>query len=383
MTGAGSGGHITPILAVADEVKRLKPGSKIIYIGHDNDNLGDVLKDCKSIDSFYKIKAGKFRRYHGEGIKQLLDIKTLIWNIRDFFYLFYGLLQSFLLLRRLKPNSVFIKGGFVGVPIGLSAAVLKIPFITHDSDAMPGLANRIVGRWATRHAVALPKEVYNYPSAKTVTTGIPLRQDFVPVTDKLKAEYRKILGYPEASKIIFVIGGGLGSYNINSSFIETVPHLLDEFKELFIVHIVGRANLNYVEKEYDKSLSKPQQGRVQVYGYLQDIYRYSGAADVIITRAGATNLAEFSLQAKACIVIPSSFLSGGHQLKNADYLTAKQAAIILNEDLIINDSNKLAASISCLLKDHKRRHILEQKLATFAQPEATYKLAELILEHSE
>ncbi len=383
LTGGGSGGHITPLLAVATELKRLQPSLRIVYIGQRGDNLGDIPAAHDAIDEVMAVRAGKFRRYHGESLlRQLLDIPTIFKNIRDFFYVLIGIVQSWRILREIRPEVVFIKGGFVGAPVGLASAMLRIPYVTHDSDAIPGLANKIISRWAAKHAVALPVDNYKYPSMKTVTTGIPLQADFVPVSDELKQQYRAALKLPSDAKVLFVIGGGLGSQRVNQAVAEAVPHLLHEFRNLHVIHAVGRANETDMKSVYANSLPAAEQGRLQVYDYLSDVFRYSGAADVIITRAGATNLAEFALQGKACIVVPSPFLAGGHQLKNAQYLADHQAAVILSESDLADDPNRLAKQVSDLLNNPKRQHSLGIGLAEFAKPNATRDLAKLILEQT-
>ncbi len=380
LTGGGSGGHITPLLAVAAELKQQRPDTKLIYIGQTGDKLGDIPAEHPSIDEVYTVRAGKFRRYHGEGLKQVLDLKTLFLNLRDAVYVLIGIWQSRRLLKRLQPAVVFIKGGFVGVPVGLAARGLKIPYITHDSDAIPGLANRIIGRWAVLHAVALPKEVYAYPADKTVTTGIPLQANFVPLTDSLYKKYRQETEVPERAKFLFVVGGGLGSQRVNRAVAQAVPHLLHEFGDLHVVQVAGRANETEVRELYEHELTAGQQGRVRVFGYIDDVYRYSGAANVVITRAGATNLAEFALQGKACVIIPSPFLTGGHQLKNAKVLEEQGAAVVIDEQVLAEDPNRLAKQVSELLRDAKRQQELGQRLHTFAKPNATRELAELILQ---
>jgi UDP-N-acetylglucosamine--N-acetylmuramyl-(pentapeptide) pyrophosphoryl-undecaprenol N-acetylglucosamine transferase len=380
LTGAGSGGHITPILAVAAELKRLRPDARVVYIGQRGDKLGDIPAGHASIDEVFTVRAGKFRRYNGEGLKQLLDIPTTLKNIRDVFYVLTGIYQSWQVLRKLRPDVIFVKGGFVGVPVGLAAAKLRIPYVTHDSDAVPGLANRIIGRWASRHAVALPPEVYRYPAAKTVMTGIPLQTDFTPVNTALQQEYRAAIKLPAKAKVLFVIGGGLGAQRVNQAVAAVVPHLLREFPDLYVVHGAGRANETAMKAIYTEKLSPAEQGRLQVHGFISDVYRYSGAADVIITRAGATNLAEFALQGKACIVVPSPFLTGGHQLKNAQYLADQGAALVLDETDLAADPNRLAGQVSDLLRDPARQRELAARLAKFAKPKATGELARLILD---
>jgi UDP-N-acetylglucosamine--N-acetylmuramyl-(pentapeptide) pyrophosphoryl-undecaprenol N-acetylglucosamine transferase len=379
LTGAGSGGHITPLLAVAAELKKRQQDVQLVYIGQRGDKLGDIPAGNPNIDQAFSVRAGKFRRYHGEGLKQLLDLKTMALNIRDIFYVLAGLVQSWRLLRQLQPDVIFVKGGFVGVPVGLAAAALGIPFVTHDSDAIPGLANRIIARWAARHAVALPEEVYDYPIDLTITTGIPVQKEFKPVTDELKKKYRKELGIAGSSRVLFIIGGGLGSQTVNRGVADIVPHLLSEWPDLHVVHIAGRANETEMGELYASLLTETQQKRVWVYGYLNDVYRYSGAADIVVTRAGATNLAEFALQGKACIVVPSPFLTGGHQLKNARYLEDKHAALVLDERELKEDANRLAKQVSQLLANSNEREALGKALTAFGHPDATQKLAELLL----
>jgi UDP-N-acetylglucosamine--N-acetylmuramyl-(pentapeptide) pyrophosphoryl-undecaprenol N-acetylglucosamine transferase len=380
LTGAGSGGHITPILAVAAELKRQQPDIQLVYIGQRGDKLGDIPARHPAIDTVYTVRAGKFRRYHGEGFKQLLDIPTLLKNIRDAVYTLIGIYQSRQLLRKLQPGVIFVKGGFVGVPVGLAAASLHIPYVTHDSDALPGLANRLISRWASKHAVALPPEIYSYPSNKTVMTGIPLRREFVPVTPKLKAHYRHQLKLPAKAKVLFIVGGGLGAQRINQAVALAVPHLMREFNDLYVIHGVGRANENEMQAAYQAKLSPAEQGRLQLYGFTEELHLYSGAADVIITRAGATNLAEFAVQGRACIVIPSPFLAGGHQLKNAQYLADQQSVLVIDETDLTADPNRLARQASQLLSDPAKQQELGSKLAQLARPNATAELASLILD---
>lgn len=382
MTGGGSGGHITPILAVAHELKKLESSCDIAYIGQRGDGLADVPAADPNIDSVYSVRAGKFRRYHGEGWRQLLDIKTMVLNLRDAIYVAIGLFQSYKLLRRLRPDIIFVKGGFVGVPVGLAAAMLKIPYVTHDSDVIPGLANRIIARWARLHTVALPAELYPYPHDQTVSVGIPLVADFVPVTDELKSKYRQEIDIPESAKLLFIIGGGLGAQRINNAVQEILPHLLAEFPRLHVVHGVGRANDTAVTANYNEIMSPGVRQRVTVVGYIHDLYRYSGAADIIVTRAGATNLAEFSMQGKACVVIPSPFLTGGHQVKNARVLEEKGAAVVLAEQDMQADSNFLARAISDLLKEPARISSLEKQFKALAHQDSAERLAKLLIKES-
>jgi len=380
LTGGGSGGHITPILAIAHELRRIQPEVRIVYIGLKGDRLGDLPKQDPNIDAVYAVRAGKFRRYHGEGLKQLLDIKTWIKNFRDLMFVIVGFFQSWFLLRKIRPDRIFIKGGFVGVPVGLAAALRKIPYVTHDSDVMPGLANRIIARWASIHSVALPKEVYKYPEHKTVTVGVPIHANYRPITPALQQEYRNNIGLGEYHKMILITGGGLGARRLNKAVAKILPELLHQYEDLVVVHTVGRGNEKTMNSLYQETLTPDEFKRTFVEGYLTDLYKYSGAADLIIARAGATNLAEFAAQGKACIIVPNPQLTGGHQLKNAAYLAAHQAIEIITENDISRNDNLFEQKIHSLLDSQDQRDLLKTNLTTFAQPNASTQIAELLLE---
>jgi UDP-N-acetylglucosamine--N-acetylmuramyl-(pentapeptide) pyrophosphoryl-undecaprenol N-acetylglucosamine transferase len=333
----------------------------------------------EDIDKIYTVHAGKLRRYHGEGIKQLLDIKTVALNIRDVFRTLLGCVESLILMRRLKADALFVKGGFVGVPVGLAAAALRVPFVTHDSDAIPGLANRIISRWAAVHAVALPAEVYHYPQAKTRMVGVPVHANYEAVTKTAQQAFKESLGLASYEQVLFVTGGGLGAKRLNDAIVQLVPELLKAFPKLAIIQSVGRNNEQMVNAAYSQQLSADDLVRVTVKGYLTDMHRYSGAADVIVTRAGATALAEFAVQGRACIVVPNPYLTGGHQLKNAEYLAKKNAVLVVDEARL---TTELYEKICLLLKDATERQALATGLGRFAVADASKQLAMILLEQA-
>lgn len=382
LVGGGSGGHITPLLAVAEELKKQQPDVKLVYIGQTGDRLLDVPQKHHTVSKTYSIRAGKFRRYHGEGLKQLLDIKTFLKNVRDFFYFLMGTWQAYWLLGRVKPDIIFVKGGFVGVPVGLAAAKRHIPFITHDSDAIPGLANLIIARWATEHAVALPKSVYKkYPASKTHTVGVPVDNSYRRVTDDLKASYQKELGIEKGSKVIFITGGGNGALRLNEAVLTAVAPLLKADPKLFVIHGTGREHEAVFKQYYKDTFTKDELKRTLVKGFfVNDLYKHSGAADIVITRAGATNLAEFAMQQKCCIIVPNPQLTGGHQTKNANYLSDQKAAVVLYDDAVTAQPDVLGKVITDLLANPAERAKLSQNLGKFAQPRAAKELAQLLLE---
>lgn len=380
VTGGGSGGHITPNLAIAHELKTQNPKVKVVYIGQKGDKLIDVPAQSPDIDQVHTVRAGKLRRYHGEGLRQLLDLPTDFKNIRDALWTLIGLCQSFWLLRRLKPDAIFIKGGFVGVPVGLAAAMRHIPYITHDSDALPGLANRIIARWARLHAVALPKEVYNYPPAKTVTVGVPIAREYHLATTKEVEDYRRRLGLSAYKRVLLETGGGNGAQRLNGQLAACVPALLERYPDLAVIQLAGRDHEAALRQQYQRELAPKDQKRVIVHGFVTNLYEYSAVADLVIARGSGNTLAELAAQAKPCIVVPNPQLTGGHQIKNAKALAERKAVKMIDEAALMHDPLVLMAPITELLDHPDRAQELGRRLAQFAVYDTAQRLAMLLLE---
>lgn len=326
------------------------------------------------------INGGKWRRYHGEGWRQFFDVATLAKNTRDFFRLVIGTLQSVYLLRRLKPDGVFIKGAYVGVPVGWAASWRHVPYVTLDLDAMPSLANRLIAKRAAAHGVALPKETYPYPPDKTYHVGVPIADDFKLVSPKLQADYKKALGLDAYRHVILVIGGGLGAERLNTAVAQLMPELLERYPDAAVIHGVGRDHEKKMSRAYDESVPAKDRSRIIVKGFMEDMYRYSGAADVIISRAGAASLAEFAAQAKACIIVPNPLLTGGHQLKNADQLAAHQAIRVVHEGELGDKEHGLFVALCELLESPQQRTQLGTTLHSFARSDAAKNLARILLQ---
>jgi UDP-N-acetylglucosamine--N-acetylmuramyl-(pentapeptide) pyrophosphoryl-undecaprenol N-acetylglucosamine transferase len=376
MTGGGSGGHITPILAVAHELKQLQPDIEIIYIGQTGDALADIPAADPNIDAVYTVWAGKLRRYSGVGWRQLLDVRTQALNIRDVSRVGRGMWQSYWLLRKIRPDVIFTRGGFVSVPVALGGKLNGIPYVTHDSDSIPSLANRLIARWAAKHAVALPTELYPYPPNKTIMVGVPVSQQYTPVTSELQQQYRRELGIQSYKQMIFITGGGNGARQLNQDIVANTRYLLGQYPDLVLVHVAGRALEQETNRAYDDLNLGPARQRVQVHGFVTQLYQYSGAADVVVARGGATNLAEFAQQAKACLIVPSSQL--GWNVKNSAALAERQAIVQLTEDQA-EQPERLGRALGDLLEHESQRQELGTRLASFARPEAALELARLLL----
>lgn len=321
------------------------------------------------------ISAGKLRRYHGVSLwKQLLDIPTTLQNIRDILLVAIGAVQSLWLLSRWRPDVVFSKGGFVCLPMGYAAHLLKIPLVIHDSDVHPGLTNRILSRWATFIATGAPLEYYSYPLERARYTGIPIDVSFKPLTAEEVQDARGDLGLPDAARpLVVVTGGGLGAGRINQAMLSIATRLVDD--GISVVHITGKNGFAACEKQAPESVHYKLLPFVS-----RDMARVLGAADVVVTRAGATTMMELAALKSAVIIIPNPILTGGHQLKNAAVFEEADAALLVDETRLSEKPMELYKVISELIADKAERERLGRNLYEFARPDAALDVARLVVE---
>jgi UDP-N-acetylglucosamine--N-acetylmuramyl-(pentapeptide) pyrophosphoryl-undecaprenol N-acetylglucosamine transferase len=376
LVGGGSGGHITPLLAVAQELKKQQPDVKLAYIGEKGGKFFDIAQTNQLIQESYAVSAGKFRRYYSKSkLAQIFDIKTNLLNARDAFRVARGYRQSLKLLRNMRPDVVFIKGGFVAVPVGKACAKLGIPYLTHDSDTVPGLANRLIAKNAFLHTVGMPKEFYDYPPDKTEVVGIPLAKEYTFITPELLQQYRNYLKLPQDAQVIFVTGGSLGAQRLNMYMGLAAPDLLGANPKLHIIHQVGKGNLGTYN-----NVPAELRSRIQEAEYFSEMFYYSGAADVVVSRAGATTIAEFALQGKAIILVPNPYLTSGHQLTNAKRLSESGAAEVIHESNLDKDYTELTIALKALVENDSARQALATHLHALAHPDAAQRLAEILFE---
>jgi len=321
-----------------------------------------------------RIHAGKFRRYHRVSfLRQIADVPTLLKNIRDLFLTFAGFCQSLVLLLRFKPDVVFTKGGFVCVPLGLAAKLLHIPLVIHDSDAHPGLANRILSRWAAIIATGSPVEHYPYPKEKTHYVGIPVDAAFAPVDEKRRLELKAHLGFHDLKKpLVVVTGGGLGARIINNAIAYIAPQLVER---ACIYHVTGTAAFNDVVRH------APEHIDYQIVPFVSTgMADVLGAADIVVSRVGATTMQELAALGKAVIMIPGVYFAGGHQLKNAKIYEDAHAALTVDEEALEKNPLVLSKAINQLLDNPAERTKLGHALTAFARPDAAVDMAALIVQ---
>jgi UDP-N-acetylglucosamine--N-acetylmuramyl-(pentapeptide) pyrophosphoryl-undecaprenol N-acetylglucosamine transferase len=375
LTGGGTAGHITPLLAVAAELLDIDPTLQLSFMGQKGDKNTKVVEESDLISQHFYIHAGKFRRFHSLSLRQnVTNFKVNLKNIADGFLIVAGFFESLILLARLRPDVIFFKGGFVVVPIGTAARLLRIPYLTHDSDPLPGLANRIIAGGAKKNAV-VNEGVRSYPLKKTVVTGIPLASEYESRRGSSQSVYKKLLKLPTDAQVLFVYTGTQGSKIVDDALEQIIPQLLADNPKLHINYVFGRLNETSLTTRYTH-LKREHSARLHKMTFVANAYDHIAAADVIVGRAGATSLAEFATIGRACIIIPAEQLTGGHQLMNAQIYDDHDAARIVREDTL---PKELSVQIRTLLSEASLRQKLSDNIAALAPKNAARMLAEEVL----
>jgi UDP-N-acetylglucosamine--N-acetylmuramyl-(pentapeptide) pyrophosphoryl-undecaprenol N-acetylglucosamine transferase len=376
LSGGGTAGHITPLLAVAKELERTQPGTTLLFIGQKGDKNSAAIERCGLFSSQFGIRAGKFRRFHNLSLWQnIINVRVNLANIRDAVLVCIGFVQSLYILVRVRPDVIFFKGGFVVVPVGYAARLLRVPYMTHDSDPLPGLANRLIAKGAKKNAV-VSELVTTYPADKMIVTGIPLQREYDDRRQAEQAPYKRQLGFPEDCTLLFVFTGSQGARLIDDALEQVLPGLLKSHQSLYVAYVFGRLNEDSMRNRY-QGLGGPVSKRLQRMTFIDNAYDYIAASDVIIGRAGATTLAEFATIGRACIIVPAEQLTGGHQLMNAkEYLENEAIRVVREKDM----GENLRGEISRLLESPRLRHGLEKAIRAQAAENAARRIAELLLE---
>lgn len=318
-TGGGTGGHIYPGLAIVDELKKIiaEPSEntqneqfKIVWIGSSSGNDKTIVEKSGSVEKFYGIPSGKFRRYFS--LKNLLDI----------FKIFCGCVASFFLLLKLKPALLFSKGGFVSVPPCLAAKILRIPVYTHECDFSPGLATRLNSKFAKKILLSFESTASFFSQdkqSKLVVTGNPVRPVFYEAS---KENGYKFLNYEptNAKPILLVLGGSLGAVQINSLVKENLSWLKENF---FVVHQTG--------KQWADELLPLSDENYHPYAFIyNEMADVMAAADVVFSRAGSNSLWENAVSRNPLLLVPfSGSGTRGDQVENAAFFEKNGSAIVL------------------------------------------------------
>lgn len=324
LTGGGTAGHVTPNIALLPSLR--EEGYEVFYIG----SYAGIEKDLVSRQDvpYYGISSGKLRRYFD-------------WqNFTDPFRVLHGYSQAKRLLKKLRPDVVFSKGGFVSVPVVRAAGSLRIPAIIHESDMTPGLANKLAIPVADKVCCSFPETLEYLPAEKAVLTGSPIRRELL---DGRADSALAFLGWKRDDKpTLLVIGGSQGSAVINQALRQDLPVLL---KDIRVIHLCGKGNL-------EESLNGTE-GYVQLEYVSDELKDLFALADFVLSRAGANSICELLALRKPNLLIPLSAASSrGDQILNADSYQRQGYSMVLKEEALSPDS--LLSSLKELFRNRSQ-----------------------------
>jgi len=351
IAGGGTGGHLFPGIAIAEEFLKRDEKTKIIFIGTQKGIESRLLNQFG-----YALRTIDIEGVKGRGIKAL---------VKGVFQVPKSLWQSGSILKQFAPDIVVGVGGYASGPVVLAAHFMSFPTAIAEQNAIPGVTNKILGHFADRIFITYEQTQDCFSQKKVVFSGNPVRASFAVQSIRTKKEknYRQLL----------VFGGSQGAEAINKSMMDMLPLLTGMKKELRILHQTGARQLEDMKKAYEKSGLQ-----AEVTPFIVGMAQAYADADLIICRAGATSLAEITAAGKAAVLIPYPWAANNHQLKNAQALKAEGAAEVIEEKELSGE--KLFDVVSNLLGDEKKLRMMEENSSRVSRVGAAATIVDACME---
>lgn len=365
-TGGGTAGHIFPIVAIVREMKKikLKEDFQFFYIGPEDKFARSLLPQEGVV--IKTILAGKMRRYFS------------FINIIDIFFKFpIGIIQSFFHIFAISPDLIFSKGGYGSLPVLISGWVLFAPIFSHESDIVPGLANRIGAKFSLEIFTSFPaEEIKNLPNKKLLSVGNPLRSKILQGSKEKAKRLFKLSG---EKPVVLILGGSQGAQKINDKILLVLSEFIRNFE---VIHQTGKKNFLQVKKEAGAVVTnKDLKKYYHLHAFLneeEEAHAYQ-AADLIISRAGAGTIFEIAAVAKPSVLVPLAGSAQNHQVKNAYHYAENGAAIVMEEANFT--PHFLLERLKQLFSDPKKLKQMSEKAREFAKPEAAKITANYIISY--
>lgn len=365
-TGGGTGGHVFPLVSVIRNLKDQHPSNRklnLFYVAP-KDSIPDFNFTEEGLTTKY-ILAGKLRRY--------IDPVSILLNIIDIIKIPIGIIQSIIHLFIISPDMIFSKGGYGSVPVAIAGWIMRVPVILHESDATPGLANKIVAKFAAEVFVAFQQTEGINPGKKFVI-GNPIRKELLSGSPNgAKKRFDLAGGKP----IVLVLGGSQGSQRINDTILAILPQMLDNFE---VIHQCGRKNIKQVKDESSALLPEAKEKFYHPFSFfsekeLGDAYLI---ADLIVSRAGAGTIFEVLANHKPSILIPLPEAAQNHQAENAYRVSRMGAGIVMEEENLT--PHFFLERIKSLFSSSSELEEMKENTKKFSKPEAGRILASYIKE---
>ncbi|RKS15209.1 undecaprenyldiphospho-muramoylpentapeptide beta-N-acetylglucosaminyltransferase [Flavobacterium sp. 120] len=351
LSGGGTGGHIYPAIAIANELKARFPDADFLFVG-----AKDKMEMQKVPQAGYNIKGLWI-----SGLQRRLTFDNALFPIK----LLSSLLKSRTIIKQFKPDVVIGTGGFASGPLLQAATIAGIPTVIQEQNSFPGITNKLLSKKANKICVAYENLERFFPKEKMILTGNPVRQDLIDIESK-REEAIQYFNLDSNKKTLLVLGGSLGARRVNQLIEKELPNMLSQN-----VQVIWQCGKLYLE-DYKKYNS----ANVQVVAFIERMDLVYAAADIVISRAGASSVSELCIVGKPVIFIPSPNVAEDHQTKNAQAIVDKKGALILKESEL---ESQFSLVFEVLLKDQGKQNQLSENIKLLAMPEATKQIVDEIV----
>ncbi len=354
ISGGGTGGHIFPAVAIANEFRERHPDAQILFIGAEG-----KMEMTRVPEAGYKI-IGLWI----SGLQRKLTLSNLLFPIK----LAVSFIRARKIVKEYKPHAVIGTGGYASGPIMLAATRFNFPTIIQEQNSFAGLANKQVANRVTKICVAYDGMDKYFPKEKVILTGNPVRKDILSVGKK-REKALSHFGFDSNVKTLLIIGGSLGARTINESILANMTKLVDA--NIQVIWQTGKGYFELIKSE----LEKYDLRKIRVHDFVREMDLAYAAADVVISRSGALAVSELCIANKPCILVPSPNVAEDHQTKNAMALVNRDSAIMITDR---EAKDKLVDAALQLLFDEQRCNKLSTNIAELARPNATQDIVDEI-----
>jgi UDP-N-acetylglucosamine--N-acetylmuramyl-(pentapeptide) pyrophosphoryl-undecaprenol N-acetylglucosamine transferase len=346
----GTGGHVYPAIAIADALTGLHQDTRVLFAG------------TRMHMEWSAVPAAGYdiRPIWISGFHRRLTLQNLLFPVK----LMVSLIQSWFIIRDFKPDAVVCCGGYVSGPVGRVAAMLGIPLMLQEQNSFPGVTNRLLGKSARRIFTAFPEAATHFPSGKVRMYGNPVRSG---LQNGDRTKMAGSLGFDPDVTTLLVMGGSGGAGPLNQAVYEHLDTLHNECG-LQIVWQCGRRYLPELRNRLDET----RYPRLRLVDFIEDMAGMYALADLVVCRAGAGTLAELALTGKASVLVPSPYVAGNHQHKNAASFASRGAAVLLTDNEL---SQKLGETVAMLAADRSKRIAMSAEALGLSMPEAAETIA--------
>ena len=354
ISGGGTGGHIFPAIAIANEIKKRKPSSKILFVGAEN-----RMEMEKVPKAGYEIVGLPI-----QGFQRRFTLKNFVFFLK----LLSSLKKAKKIIKEFNPDVVVGTGGYASGPLIYKATKYKIPALIQEQNSLPGITNKILGKKVQKVCVSYEEAKRFFPEKKVVLTGNPVRNEIKNLLLDKQNENKEFFGFEANKPLLLVVGGSLGALAINEAVHLSVEKFIDAG-----VQVLWQTGEMYYEKIDNKEELKVKGIIAKKFIYEMD--KAYSAADFIVSRAGAMTISELAIVGKPAILVPSPYVAENHQYKNAMALVLRNAAILVENEKV---SEKLADVVIELNNNKKLQQTLSSNIKKFAMPNATEKITDEI-----